>query len=122
MDADIRGRTTESKRVTARKVDAAGWGLFFIWVGITFLASLGWGVGLLGVGVIILGVQLARRYADLAVERFSALVGVIFLFGGVWELLGKAAPAALVPVLFIIAGALLLISALTRRPVDRTAG
>ncbi len=112
----------ENERGLAKKVDAAGWGLFFIWVGITFLASLGWGVGLLGVGIIILGVQLARKYLGLSIEGFSLAIGVIFLFGGLWELLGKAAPGGLVPILFIIAGALLLLSALMRRPVDRTAG
>jgi len=37
-----------------RKLDAIGWGIFFIWVGIALLADVGWGVGCIGVGVIIL--------------------------------------------------------------------
>ncbi len=122
MSDEIHGRTTESKRALAKKLDAAGWGLFFVWVGITFLASLGWGAGLLGVGIIIIGVQVARKYLDLPVEGFSLVVGAIFACGGIWELVGKAAaPGALVPVLFIIAGVLLLLSALMRRPLDRVA-
>ncbi len=43
-------------------LDAVGWGLFFIWIGVAFLADLGWGVGLIGVGVIIIGTSAAGRY------------------------------------------------------------
>ncbi len=45
-----------------RKLDAAGWGLFFIWIGIAVLADVGWGVALIGVGAIILGGLAAREY------------------------------------------------------------
>lgn len=122
MSVDTRGQTPASKRVLARKLDAAGWGVFFVWVGIAFLASVGWGVGLLGVGLITLGGQLARKYLHLPVERFSLVIGAMFLAAGLWELLhlGRAVlPSALVPISFLIAGALLLLSALVRRPADR---
>jgi len=45
----------------ASKFDAAGWALFFIWVGIAWLADFGWGIGLLGVAAITLGMQALRR-------------------------------------------------------------
>jgi hypothetical protein len=45
-----------------RTLDAIGWGVFFIWVGVAFLEDLGWGVGCIGVGLIILGGLVARRY------------------------------------------------------------
>jgi hypothetical protein len=45
-----------------QKIDAAGWGVFFIWIGVAVLADVGWGVGLIGVGVIILGGLAAREY------------------------------------------------------------
>ncbi len=110
---------TERKRVLAKKVDVAGWGLFFVWVGIAFLASVGWGIGLLGVGIVTLGGQLARKSLALRVEGFSLVIGALFLLAGIWEMLGPAAaPRALVPVLLIVAGALLLVSAL-KRPADR---
>ena len=109
----------DNKRVLVKKVDAVGWGLFFIWIGIAFLASLGWGVGLLGVGSIIIGVQVVRRYVDVGVEGFSLFVGLLFFFGGLWELVGKTAPGAFVPSLLIAAGTLMLLSAATRRPSAR---
>jgi hypothetical protein len=123
MSNEPRVQFPESKRVLARKLDAAGWGLFFVWVGLAFLASVGWGVGLLGVGIITLGGQLARKYVGLPLEGFSLVIGAMFLFGGLWELVGlhvgrAPLPTALVPILFIIAGALLLLSAFRRRPAD----
>lgn len=125
MVDDTRGSMTEGKRVLARKLDAAGWGLFFIWIGIAVLASLGWGVGLLGVGIITLGGQLARKYVGLPAEAFGLVIGALFLFGGVWELLGlrldrPAMPRALLPIVCIGAGAMLLLSALRRGPARRT--
>ena len=54
-------KTARRKKLN-RKIDAAGWGLFFIWIGIAVLADMGWGVGLIGVGVIILGGLAAREY------------------------------------------------------------
>ena len=98
--------------VVTHKLDAAAWGLFFVWVGVALIANLGWGLGLLGVGVITLGGQLARKYFSLTVERFWVVVGLLFVLGGVWELLGLQ--FSLVPILLIVAGVALLLSAVRR--------
>ena len=45
----------------SKKLEATGWGLFFIWIGIAFLANFDFGLGLLGVGIITLGGQAARK-------------------------------------------------------------
>ena len=92
----------------ARKFDAAGWALFFIWVGIALLMDVGWGVGLLGVGVITLGGQVARTYFGLKMDGFGVVVGLLFLMGGIWELV--QVEMSLVPILLIIAGVAILIS------------
>ena len=98
--------------VVTQKLDAAAWGLFFVWVGVALIANVSWGLGLLGAGVITLGAQLGRKYFGLAVEPFWIVVGVLFVLGGVWELLGVR--FSLVPVVLIVAGVALLLSA-TRR-------
>ncbi len=54
--------TTNRRPKLDRRLDAMGWGLFFVWMGIAVLADVGWGVGLLGVGLIILGGLVAREY------------------------------------------------------------
>lgn len=51
----------ENALPVVKKLAAVGWGLFFIWIGIAFLADVGWGMGLLGVGVIALGTQQPRH-------------------------------------------------------------
>jgi len=49
-------------RKLRRRIDAIGWGVFFIWIGVALLADLGWGAGFIGIGVIILGGFAAREY------------------------------------------------------------
>lgn len=104
---------TSNERSIARVIDSAGWGLFFLWVGVALLLDIGWGPGLIGVGVITLGGQVARRYYGLSIESFWVAVAVLFVLGGVWELLQIR--VSLVPVLAIVAGVVLLISAMRRR-------
>jgi hypothetical protein len=62
---------TITKADLERKLDAAGWGVFFVWMGIALLADVGWGVGLLGVGIIARGGQLARRYFGIGLDGFG---------------------------------------------------
>lgn len=102
--------------VTAHKLDVAGWGLFFVWIGIALLANFGWGIGLLGVGILILGGQMARKYMGLRFEAFWAVVGGLFVIGGVWELLSVR--VSLIPILCIVAGVALLVSVLGEKTRD----
>ncbi len=89
------------------KFDAIGWALFFIWVGTAWLAEVGVGIGLLGVAVITLGMQLARRLFDLPVEGFWIIVGIGFALAGTWHLMGPDKPLA--PYVLIAIGVAMLI-------------
>lgn len=91
-----------------KNLDALGWGLFFVWVGLSFLAGFSFAVGLLGVGIITLGVQYVRKYSKLKTEGFWIIVGVIFVISGIWELL--KIEIELVPILIIAAGIVILYS------------
>lgn len=109
-------RIGDRKAPLVKKLDAIGWGAFLIWIGSTLLVNVGWGMGLLGVGVIALGIQAARKYFGLPVERFWLMFGIVFVLWGIWELLsiqlGDAwIPVGLVPILFIAVGAILVASA-----------
>ena len=110
----VEQKSTSERQYMTRKLDAVGWGLFFIWVGIAFLADLGWGVGLVGVGVLGLGEQLARRHYSLNMEAFWVVVSFLFIVGGLWTLLD--AQVALVPLLLIVAGLAVLFSAFWGKP------
>lgn len=82
------------KGALSQKLDAIGWGLFFLWTGIAILLDVGWGWGLIGIAAIILGEALVRKRMDLKVEGFWIVVGILFLAGGIWELVEVPLPFA----------------------------
>ena len=90
-----------------------GWALFFIWVGLAFLGDFGIGISLLGIGLITLGMQIARKMYNLPFEGFWVVIGILFALGGLWELYETDLP--LVPILLIIAGLLMIISMIGRK-------
>ena len=100
---------TRDTRELDRVLDAVGWGLFFIWVGIAFLANVPLGVGLLGVGVITLAMQAVRRYFRLKVQGFWIAVGAVFVLSGFWDLLQEK--LSLVPIVLIVIGLAIVVSA-----------
>jgi hypothetical protein len=106
------GSPRARKKGLSKRLDAAGWGLFFIWVGVSLLLDLSWGVGLIGVAAIIFLGQTARRHYGLRLEIFWVVVGALFLLGGIWELF--QVQVGLVPILLIVAGGALLLSLFRR--------
>ncbi len=91
----------------AGRYDAAGWALFFVWVGLAWLADVSLGVGLLGVAAITLGMQAVRKTAGVPVEGFWVLVGLGFAVAGLWQWLDIEFPLA--PFVLIVIGVALFI-------------
>jgi hypothetical protein len=89
------------------RYDIAGWAIFFIWVGVAWLADVGIGVGLLGVAAITLGMQGLRKVRRVPVERFWVLVGIGFAIAGFWQWSDFQKPLA--PFILIAAGVGLLV-------------
>ena len=96
-----------------QKLNAIAWGSFFLWVGIAWLAGIGWGLGLLVTGLITLGAQAARRHLALGVEGFWVAVGVLFVLCGIWVAFNVQ--VGLVPIVCLLAGVALLGSTFLRR-------
>ena len=101
-----------AKSEWAGKLDTIGWALFFIWVGIAFLLDFGFGVGLLGIGVITLGIQVARTRYGLKTETFWIIIGILFILGGLWQLFEPDIP--IIPILLIVAGLIVLLSVMRK--------
>lgn len=99
---------TTSPPKFANKLPAAGWGLFFIWIGIALLLKLGDGIILLGIGAITLLVQVARKYLNLRLKVFNVIIGLLIMIGGFWENYKPDSP--LIPVFLIVVGTGLLVS------------
>ena len=104
---------TNEKRDLEKKLGTVGWAFFFIWIGIVFLANLSIGIGLLGIGIITLGVQVTRKAINLKFEGFWVVVGLLLAIGGFSELFESGMP--LVPILLILVGLLLLVSIVWRK-------
>jgi hypothetical protein len=88
-------------------LDVVGWALFFIWAGVAWLleVSLGWGI--IGTGILLLGLQLARVLLHMPVDVFWIIVAMALVIGGFWELWDVAIPLA--PLILIALGIGLLI-------------
>lgn len=97
-----------------KQLEAGTWGVFFLWIGIAFLTHLPWGVWLLGVGIILIGAQLARRMFGLGIDGFWMVAGVLLLLGGISDIAPFGIHIAIIPVLCIIAGIVLIARALSR--------
>ena len=113
-------RNPEVDKASIAKIDATGWGLFFLRVGIGLVAGIGWGIALLGTGVISLGVQFSRRLSGLSVDRWSVGFGACLTLAGLVQCLdvplGKAPlPAWAVPAAFAVLGVAILVSTWVRR-------
>ncbi len=115
VDRSVRPQTS-----VGAKLDAVGWGVFLMWVGVALLGDVGWPVFFLGTGLIMLGGQAARSHFGLKLERFALVLGGCFVAAGGWHALDVqlgqiVAPAWLVPLAFIAAGAALVLSAWRKR-------
>ncbi len=96
----------------AATMDAAGLGLFLIWVGVAFwLKLVGW--GLIGAGILALGDQAVRKCLGMKLEGSWVFVGVLLVLSGVGEQFGTELPLA--PILLIVAGIAILVSLLRRK-------
>lgn len=89
-----------------QKLAAVGWGLFLIWVGAGFLFNIGWGAGLIGVGIITLGMQAIRSASGLPLEGFWLVVGAMFLLGGIAETFALNLPV--VPLVVLAVGIIVI--------------
>ncbi|QDZ27851.1 hypothetical protein [Noviherbaspirillum sp. UKPF54] len=120
MDDRKSDQLSDGKSTLLQKLDAVGWGLFLIWMGAAFLTNMRWGFALIGVGVIVLGGQAARRYFQLSVDWFWLVLGFVFAVWGIleslqWQFGESLIPGGLLPVVFIVAGIALVASALWRK-------
>ena len=109
----------EETRALNRRYSLVGWGALFVWIGAaSFLPGerLPFGLGLLGIGVILLGINLARRAIHaLSVNRTDITLGTIALALGAAEL---SRSLVVVPIGLIAIGLFLLIRGGLPRKTD----
>jgi hypothetical protein len=109
-------RAIMGARRPSEQLDRAGWGFALIWIGIAIMLNLGWGIGLFGLGAIMLGGQILRRFLALPVNWFAAVLGICLGLVGLKPVLGVYLGGIdLLPILSIALGGVFVASALARR-------
>jgi hypothetical protein len=96
----------EPKEALNRRLEAIGWGLFLIIIGVLWLAPQGLvpeGTWLIAAGVILLGVNVARYLKAIKLSGTSLLLGSLAIIFGVGAFVGLELP--FVAILLIIFGA-----------------
>jgi hypothetical protein len=106
-----------STQTLNRNFEAIAWGALLIWWGITELVpSLPDGTGLIGIGLILIGVNVARVLNGIPISGFSTTVGILALIWGGLELFGAflSLPFELpiFAILLIVLGGIILAPAL----------
>ncbi len=70
-----------------RSLDTIAWAAFFLWWGMTELfSSLPTGIGAIGIGIILLGLNLARWSKGIPTSGFTTVLGILALVLGILEL------------------------------------
>jgi hypothetical protein len=79
----------DNPQASNRNLDTIAWGAFFIWWGITeLLGALPEGVGAIGVGLILLGLNMIRSMKGIPTSGFTTILGILALVWGGLELAG----------------------------------
>lgn len=79
----------ESTKKVSSNLEAIAWGALFVWWGVTALIeSLPTGTGLVGIGLILLGLNAARHFNGIAMSGFTTALGILALVWGGLELAG----------------------------------
>jgi hypothetical protein len=109
----------DNTRKLSRNLETMAWGALFIWWGITeLLQFLPHGTGAIGIGLIFLGLNMARSLNGIPTSGFSTTLGILALVLGGLELAGSllALPfdIPVFAILLIVLGVILLARELLR--------
>ena len=88
-------------------LNGVAWGAFFVVLGIGWLASIAYTIDVgafiaVGVGIILVAINLARINLGISLSKFSLFIGLIALALGVAGIIGYSLP--LIPTVIVIVG------------------
>ena len=93
-----------------KRLESVAWGLFLVMLGGFALVpddTIPKGVWSIGIGVIMLGLNIARYFYKIRMSGFTTVLGILSLIGGIVELLGTSSLDG--ALLLIILGAYLIL-------------
>jgi hypothetical protein len=104
----------ENTRTSDRNLETVAWGALFIWWGITeLIPGLPHGTGAIGIGLIFLGLNLARSLNGIPTSGFTTTLGILALVLGGLELARSVMrlpfELPIFAILLIVLGAIMLV-------------
>ena len=108
--------TSMDKYALNKRIEAVGWGLFLIMIGGIALIpdnQVPNGLWLIGVGLIMIGVNGVRYLNQIKMSSFSLVLGIVALIIGLQEIDGIDLP--MFPILLILVGASILFRMLVEK-------
>lgn len=97
-----------------KRLETVSWGLFLIMLGgLAFVKDVPEGTWLIGVGLIMLGLNAVRLVLGIRVSWFTVILGTIALLSGLSSVLGVDIPVG--PLLIILIGLAIIVRALQPR-------
>jgi hypothetical protein len=130
IDAPTTHKVSKKERLTGGKMnksptlnrnfEAIAWGSLFIWWGITELVkTLPDGTGLIGIGLILLGLNAARYANGIRINGFTTTIGILALVWGGLELAGAILrlpfELPIFAILLIVLGLIVMVGQLSGR-------
>ena len=77
----------DNLQTSNRRLEAIAWGAFFVWWGVTeLIPALPEGIGAIGIGVILLGLNAARSVNGIPASGFTTTLGILALVLGALEI------------------------------------
>ena len=115
----------DDTRSMNKRLEGAAWGSLLLWIGTTYLVrGLPAGTGALGIGAILIALNVARWFLGVPPKRLTTAVGALTLAFGA-ALLGARflfgvphVRVPLLPTLFLAGGILCLVGSLGRRETN----
>jgi hypothetical protein len=112
MSASIAGQPA-ARPALDHRLESIGWALFLIMIGgIGLIPNVPQSTWLVGTGLIMLGLNLARYRNGIRVSNFTVLLGILALLFGMGGMTGANLP--FFPILLILIGADILVKVTTR--------
>jgi len=97
--------TKSKKKKELEKLEKIGWGLFLVMLGAILLfpdSVVPEGTFMFGVGIILLGLNLAKYAKGFSVNGFTIFLGIVALVAGLSSLFGR--PVDIFPLILILWG------------------
>jgi hypothetical protein len=113
-EAEPKPEVDPDKVALNKRMEAIAWGLFLVMLGGRFLlpellsgSPIPNGVWSIGLGLILLGLNLARYFYQIKMSGFTVFLGIVVIIGGILDLAGMEQIEG--PIFLIVLGAYFLL-------------